>query len=101
MPRKKSTTPKAPAEKKPKLNRNRDVGDPTFDLLKVFHQKSLGDMSDEELEKCVEDLQKLRLMRFTNSKRKTPLDKILAAITPDRARIILEQFKVAEAEVTK
>jgi hypothetical protein len=87
---------------KVKINRNRNVGDPTFDLIKVFKNKDIGMISDSELEDIIIDLQKMRLMRFTTSKRKTPLDKILEVVkTPDKAREILAAFKVAEEEGIK
>jgi hypothetical protein len=83
--------------KKVKLNRSRDVGDPKFDLIAVFKQKDIGTISDSELEDIIENLQKMRLMRFTLSKRKTPLDKILEAIkSPEKAREILASFKEFE-----
>jgi len=87
---------KEKTKKKIKINRSRDVGDITFDLIKVFEQKDIGKMSDEELEEKITNLQKMRMMRFTTSKRKTPLDKILEAIDLQHARSIKMQFEENE-----
>jgi hypothetical protein len=78
-------------DKTPKIKTNtkRDVGDPTYDLIRVFEQRDIGEMSDTELETRIENLQKMRMMRFTTSKKKTALDLILSQITVEKAREIL------------
>ena len=74
--------PKDPnAPKKPRTNTKRDVGDITFDLVKIFGVNfDIGKVDDDLLEKKITDLQKMRLMRFTTSKRKSALDRILSGI---------------------
>jgi hypothetical protein len=74
-------------EKKLKTNTKRDtLGDPSYDLIRVFEGKDLGTMSDAELEMRITNLQKMRLMRFTTAKKTTALDLILSKITVEKAR---------------
>jgi hypothetical protein len=75
--------------KKPKTNTNRDTGDPSYDLIKVFEGKDIGKISEDEYEACIIRLQNMRLIRVTTAKKQTALDTILAQITVDRAREIL------------
>jgi hypothetical protein len=86
------------ANKKPKTNTKRDIGDPTFDLIKVFAYKDIGTMDDIELEQRITDLQRMRLMRFTTAKRTTALDSILSQIDIDKARMYLEGAERVEQE---
>jgi hypothetical protein len=70
-----------------KTNTKRDtLGDPSYDLIRVFEGKDIGKMDDVELEMRITNLQKMRLMRFTTAKKTTALDLILSKITVDKAR---------------
>lgn len=82
MPRGKST--------KPKTDKKRDVGDPTFDLIRVFEFKDIGSMDDEELLTRIKKLQEMRLVRVTATRKKSALDLILGQINVERARQYLE-----------
>jgi hypothetical protein len=80
-----------------KTNTKRDtIGDPTYDLIRVFENKDIGQMSDEELELRITNLQKMRLMRFTTAKKTTSLDVILSKITVEKAREILAASELVE-----
>ncbi len=83
---------------KPKTNTRRDTGDPHFDLIKVFEQRDIGTMYNEELEKRITMLQQMRLVRVTTSKKPTALDVALASITMDNARQYLEVLEKRESE---
>jgi hypothetical protein len=73
-----------------KTNTKRDtLGDPSYDLIRVFEGKDIGTMSDVELETRITNLQKMRLMRFTTAKKTTALDLILSKITVEKAREFL------------
>jgi Glu-tRNA(Gln) amidotransferase subunit E-like FAD-binding protein len=85
---------KIPKPKKLKTDTKRDVGDPHYDLIKVFENKNIGIMDDDELKCRIENLQNLRLIRVTTSKKKTALDMILSGITVEKARLYLEVLAV-------
>ena len=72
---------------------NKNIGDPSYDLIKVFEQRDIADMDDEEYETRIRNLQRMRLMRFTTIKKVTPLDIILSAIDMDKAQDYLEKLK--------
>lgn len=86
------------ATKRIKTNTKRDVGDPTYDLIRVFEQKDIGEMSEEEFETRIKNLQAMRLIRVTTAKKKTALDKILRSIDVDRAKLFLQQSEETEAK---
>jgi hypothetical protein len=92
MPRKKAGA----TTSKPKTNTKRDVGDPHYDLIKVFEGKNIADMDDEELEKRIHNLQAMRLIRVTTSKKATALDLVLAQIDLDKARLYLDFLEKTE-----
>lgn len=81
-----------------KTNTKRDVGDPTYDLIRVFEQRDIDQMDDTELEQRITNLQKMRLIRVTTSKKKTALDDILSQLDVDKAEMILKSSEMLERE---
>jgi hypothetical protein len=70
-------------------NKKKDVGDPTFDLIRVFEKRNIAEMDDTELTRRITMLQQMRLIRVTAGKRVTALDTILSNLTLAQAQTIV------------
>jgi hypothetical protein len=89
-------TKKIKTSKTPKSKTPVNTGDPTYDLIRVFEGKDIGLMTDEEFETRILNLQKLRLIRVSASKKKTALDVILSQIDIDKAKFYLDGLAQSE-----